>query len=128
MSRDPETARQVIEWFRTKAPKPYQVTYIGGTPSRWRTLTNDCRKDPRWTQAFRMMDVIEPWTVGRYRDNDTADQWKSDMLTGPGLDRYERDALYAGHFPGIFMAQPEGEAPKNAIPRNRREFLLASGV
>jgi hypothetical protein len=122
--RDPETARQVIEWFKTKAPKPYQVTYMGGTPSRWRTLTYDCRNDPRWTDVFRMMDVIQPWTVGRYRDNDTADQWKSDML-GPDLAWTAANGpLYMPVvFPGFSWHNLKHETPKNAIPRNRGEFL-----
>jgi len=122
--RDPEMAGQVIEWFKTKAPKPYQVTYMGGTPSRWRTLTNDCRKDPRWTEAFRMMDVIQPWTVGRYRDNDTADQWKSNMLRPDLAWTAANGPLYMPViFPGFSWHNLKREAPKNAIPRNRGEFL-----
>jgi hypothetical protein len=122
--RDPETARQVIEWFKTKTPKPYQVTYIGGAPSHWRTLTYDCRNDPRWTDVFRMMDVIQPWTVGRYRDNDTADQWKSDRL-GPDLAWTAANGpLYMPVvFPGFSWHNLKPKTPKNAIPRNRGEFL-----
>ncbi|MBL8232047.1 MAG: hypothetical protein JNL98_26360, partial [Bryobacterales bacterium] len=40
---DPAAALEMMEWFRTAAPQKYQVTYMGGTPSRWRTLTNDAR-------------------------------------------------------------------------------------
>ncbi|MCU0782543.1 MAG: glycoside hydrolase family 71/99-like protein [Verrucomicrobia bacterium] len=122
--KDPEIARQVIEWFQTKAPKTYQVTYMGGTPSRWRTLTNDCRKDPRWTEAFRKMDVIQPWTVGRYRDNNTVDQWKTNMLQPDLAWTATNGSLYMPViFPGFSWHNLKREAPKNAIPRNRGEFL-----
>jgi outer membrane protein assembly factor BamB len=114
----------VIEWFKTKAPKTYQVTYMGGTPSRWRTLTNDCRKDPRWTEAFRRMDVIQPWTVGRYRDNDGVEQWKSNMLRPDLAWTATNGPLYMPViFPGFSWHNLKREAPKNAIPRNRGEFL-----
>ncbi|HEY6989419.1 MAG TPA: hypothetical protein VH369_13585, partial [Bryobacteraceae bacterium] len=74
---DAATAKELVEWFESKA----HVTYIGGVPSRWRTLTNDARKDGAWTGAYQAMDVIQPWTVGRYRDNASADRWKDEMLT-----------------------------------------------
>jgi hypothetical protein len=31
--------------------------------------------------AYRAMDVIQPWTVGRYRDQEGVDKWKTDVLT-----------------------------------------------
>jgi hypothetical protein len=40
---DAAQARATIAWFRNDAPARYRVTYMGGTPSRWRTLTADSR-------------------------------------------------------------------------------------
>jgi len=122
--RDPETAQEIIEWFKTKAPKACQVFYMGGTPSRWRTLTNDARKDPGWTKAYRMMDAIQPWSVGRYRDNNAVDEWKTNML-GPDLAwTKEQGLVYMPVvFPGFSWYNLKRESPKNSIPRNRGEFL-----
>jgi hypothetical protein len=122
--RDPETAKEIIEWFKTKAPKACQVFYMGGTASRWRTLTDDARTDPGWTEAYRMMDVIQPWTVGRYRDSNAVDEWKTKML-GPDLAwTNEKGLIYMPVvFPGFSWYNLKRESQKNSIPRNRGEFL-----
>ena len=78
--QDAAAARDIVDWFRSKAPFKYRVTYIGGTPSRWRTLTADARKEADWAEVFGAMDVVQPWTVGRYRDIETADRWKDQIL------------------------------------------------
>jgi hypothetical protein len=53
----------------------YRVAYVGGTPSRWSALTNDARADPAWVEVYASMEVVQPWTVGRYGTLDAADKW-----------------------------------------------------
>jgi hypothetical protein len=117
-------AKELIEWFQSKAPAKYQVTYMGGTPSRWRTLQNDARKEPEWAEVFKKMNVVQPWTVGRYRDNATADRWKEEML-GPDLAlAAQNHQLYMPViFPGFSWHNLKPDSEKNRIPRNRGEFL-----
>ena len=40
----PQAAKDLIEWFKSKAPAQYRVTYMGGTPARWGTLSRDSRE------------------------------------------------------------------------------------
>jgi hypothetical protein len=121
---DPAVAKQVIEWFRSGAPPAYRVTYMGGTPSRWRPLTHDARPDPGWADAYRMMDVVQPWTVGRYRNAEGIDKWKEDMIVPDlALTAKNRQIYMPVIFPGFSWYNLKREAPKNAIPRNRGEFL-----
>jgi hypothetical protein len=54
---DSSEARALIEWFRSNVPAKYRVTYVGGTPARWRTLTADARPDPGWADVY-----TQPWT------------------------------------------------------------------
>ena len=78
---DAQVAKDLIQWFKSGAPEErYHVTYMGGTPSRWGTLTADSRKDPAWAEVYAMMDVVQPWTVGRYANVESADRWKETML------------------------------------------------
>jgi hypothetical protein len=100
---DPASARDIIE-----APAEYRVTYMGGTPARWRTLTADTRKEAEWADVLKMMDVVQPWMVGRYRDLETVDKWKYLVLT-PDLALAARNhRIYMPVvFPGFFLAQPE---------------------
>jgi hypothetical protein len=121
---DAASAKELIEWFRVKAPAKYQVTYMGGTPSRWRILQGDAHKEAQWADVFKTMDIIQPWTVGRYRDIETADRWKQQML-GPDLALTARNhQLYMPViFPGFSWHNLKPASPPNQIPRNRGEFL-----
>jgi hypothetical protein len=121
---DAAAAKELITWFQSKAPAKYQVTYMGGTPSRWRVLQNDARPEADWADVFKMMDVVQPWTVGRYKDTASADRWKEDMLT-PDLALAARNhQIYMPViFPGFSWHNLKPESEKNRIPRNQGEFL-----
>jgi hypothetical protein len=122
--RDPGTARNVVRWFKSGAPPAQQVTYMGGVPSRWRTLTGDAQQDPGWSDVYALMDVIQPWTVGRYRDEPSADRWKQDFLS-PDLNRTNENAqnYMPVVFPGFSWANLKKDNKPNAIPRNGGNFL-----
>jgi hypothetical protein len=70
------------------------------------------------------MDVLQPWTVGRYGSLEAADHWKKDMLL-PDLN-----LLTAQHqiympviFPGFSWHNLKPDSKQNMIPRLRGEFL-----
>jgi len=120
----PQAAKELIEWFQSKAPIKYQVTYMGGTPSRWATLTRDSRKDESWADVFKMMNVIQPWTIGRYRDIATVDRWKEDIVVPDLKLAAQNKQLYMPVvFPGFSWHNLRKTSPQNQIPRNRGEFL-----
>jgi hypothetical protein len=122
--RDPETALKVVKWFKEDAPPDLQVTYMGGVPSRWRTLTRDALKDPGWHQVYAQMDVIQPWTVGRYRDSAGADQWRRDVLEPDLAKTKENRQLYMPViFPGFSWANLKRDTKPNQIPRHGGRFL-----
>jgi hypothetical protein len=121
---DPAVASKLVQWFKSDAPERYRVTYMGGTPSRWRALTNDARPDPGWADAYKLMDVVQPWTVGRYRDAAGVDRWKTDMIAADLELAKKNGQMYMPVvFPGFSWYNLKRDAPKNAIPRNRGEFL-----
>ncbi len=121
---DPAAAKAITDWFRSQAPAKYQVTYMGGTPSRWRTLTNDARPEPGWSEFYQKMDIVQPWVVGRYRDAAGVDKWKDDMLVPDLALAAKNKQLYMPViFPGFSWNNLKRDAPKNAIPRHRGEFL-----
>jgi len=122
--KDPAVAKAIIEWFRSKAAAKYQVTYMGGTPSHWRSLTVETRKDPAWTGVFQTMDIIQPWTVGRYRDKRTADDWKQNMLVPDiALAAKNHQTYMPVIFPGFSWHNLKPDTAPNRIPRDRGEFL-----
>ncbi len=121
---DPAAAKDITDWFRSQAPAKYKVTYMGGTPSRWRTLTSDARPEPGWSEFYQKMDIVQPWVVGRYRDAAGVDKWKDDMLVPDLALAAKNKQLYMPViFPGFSWNNLKRDAPKNAIPRHRGEFL-----
>ncbi len=98
---------------------------MGGTPARWGTLTVDSPPDPAWAGVYAAMDVVQPWTIGRYGTLEAVDKWKDDVLVPDVKLRGAKPPdLHAGDFSGIFVAQSEdGTAKENQIPRLRGEFL-----
>lgn len=121
---DAATAKELIKWFESNAPVKYQVTYMGGTPSRWRLLQNDAHKEPEWGDVFKMMNIVQPWTVGRYRNLETADRWKEQMLSPDLTLTAKNHQLYMPViFPGFSWHNLKPASPPNQIPRNGGEFL-----
>jgi hypothetical protein len=126
---DPEVAKRVIRWFKSGAGVHYAVTYMGGTPARWRTLSADSRTGQAWAEVYRMMDIVQPWTVGRYHDDASVDQWKSEVLEGDVAQLKTNSQLYMPVvFPGFSWANlmrgnPARHSIPNQIPRKGGEFL-----
>jgi hypothetical protein len=63
-----------IKWLQTGAPAKYQATVMGGTYENWRTVA-----EPYATTA-RTVDIISPWTVGRYSDTNSANNFKNNYI------------------------------------------------
>lgn len=121
---DPAAAKEMIDWFRSQAPSKYQVTYMGGTPSRWRTLTNDARPEAGWSEFYQKMDVVQPWAVGRYRDLAGVDKWNAEMIVPDVALAAKNKQLYMPVvFPGFSWHNLKRDTEGNRIPRLRGEFL-----
>ena len=121
---DPQVAMELIQWLKSKAPAAQQVTYMGGTPSRWGTLTQDARIDPAWAAVYAAMDIVQPWTVGRYNSKETADAWKDNYLV-PDVKLTEKNhQMYMPViFPGFSWSNLKKNDRRNQIPRLWGEFL-----
>jgi hypothetical protein len=116
--KDPAKAAEVVAWFRSRA------TFMGGTPAYWRSLRRDAAPDPGWTAVYRAMDIVQPWTVGRYRTVPQVDDWRQSAIE-PDLAELKRNGqMYMPViFPGFSWHNLNREAPENAIPRAGGEFL-----
>jgi hypothetical protein len=121
---DPQAAKDLIEWFKSKAPAQYRVTYMGGTPARWGTLSADSRTDPAWAGVYASMDVVQPWNVGRYGTLEAVDRWKTDVLVPDVKLAAKNQQLYMPViFPGFSWSNLKKNGRPNQIPRLRGEFL-----
>ncbi len=112
------------------ASKPFGgVTLIASTATGWRTLDHDSKRDPAWAKAYASFDILSPWTVGRYHDAKSFDQFVKERLA-PDIAKAHRLGLeyMPVIFPGFswhnaFANQGNTNMRYNQIPRDCGRFL-----
>jgi hypothetical protein len=123
-SPTPEQAAELIDFFKNNPEPRYRVTLLGGIPARWRTLSRDSKTEAAWTQVYRSFDILSPWTVGRYRDDESTDSFYREEVAP---DLTETNRLGLGYmpvvFPGFSWHNMNPMAPSNAIPRRGGRFF-----
>jgi hypothetical protein len=114
----PALAHQIIDVFKNESPD--SATLVGGCDWRWRR-----EKDPEWARAFRRLDVISPWNVGNYREENgrrfaNTDSWKEDAAEARRAGRKFLPVIY----PGFGWTNLKGrQATRATIPRLGGEFF-----
>jgi hypothetical protein len=118
--QDPALALEIVNWFKYKA----HVTVIGGVPASWGTLSADSSSDPRWIAVYSALDIVQPWTVGRYQSLETVDQWKTThLIPDLALTAKRKQAYMPVIFPGFSWHNLNRDKPENQIPRLGGKFL-----
>jgi hypothetical protein len=119
----PEQAAELIDFFKNNPEQRYRVTLVGGIPTRWRTLSRDSRTEHAWADVYRSFDVLSPWTVGRFRDDESTDRFYRDEVKP---DLIETNRLGLGYmpvvFPGFSWHNMNPTAAFNPIPRRGGRF------
>ena len=120
----PEQAAELIDFFKNNPEPRYRVTLVGGIPARWRTLSRDSRTEEAWTQVYRSFDILSPWTVGRFRDDESTDRFFREEVAP---DLMETSRLGLGYmpvvFPGFSWHNMNPTTPSNPIPRRGGHFF-----
>lgn len=121
---------QLVKWFRdgdptdpTDAPR-YRATIMGGLNNNWRTHTAE------WLAVYDQLDVISPWSVGRYSNESGANAFAISSVRPDMAYVQPKNIDYMPViFPGFswFNLQTVRNNPsaaiKNSIPRNGGSFL-----
>jgi hypothetical protein len=117
---DPKLALQIIRWFQTEA----HVVVMGGVPSGWGTLSSDSSTDPDWAKVYASLDIVQPWTVGRYHDLEGVDNWKTaHLVPDMALTKKNHQMYMPVIFPGFSWHNLNRNEPENQIPRLGGRFL-----
>lgn len=115
-----QEAKDLIAAFKMQ----HKVTYMGGTPARWGTLSGDSKKTPDWAEVYAMMDVIQPWNIGRYATIQGVDNWKEQVLIPDLKLTAANGQLYMPVvFPGFSWQNLKRNNRPNQIPRLSGDFL-----
>ncbi|MDB6078568.1 MAG: hypothetical protein JWO82_2315 [Akkermansiaceae bacterium] len=85
---------QLVEFFRGQG-----CAIMLGVPCYWRTLDRDCIKNPRLLEILTRIDIVSPWSVGRFGTPDEAAA-RVDKLLKPDLAWCQERGL--GYLPVAF--------------------------
>jgi hypothetical protein len=119
----PAQAARLIAFFRRHPDPRYRVTLLGGVPAGWRTLTGDSQTDPAWASVYRSLNVISPWTVGRFRNPDEVDRFYADEVTRDLVETRRLGREYMPVvYPGFSWHNLNPGSPLNPIPRRGGRF------
>jgi hypothetical protein len=74
------TSQAIIDYFKTNADPKYRAYVMGGVPEGWRTRTGASETGTDWTAVYNSLDMISPWSVGRYSTNSGADSFNTNNI------------------------------------------------
>ena len=125
-----ERSEKLVRWFKegdpadpTDDPK-YRANMMGGLNNNWRDHS------PAWLAVYDLLDVISPWSVGRYNNESGANAFAINTIRPDMAYLAPKSIDYMPViFPGFswFNLQTYRNNPsaaiKNSIPRNGGSFL-----
>ncbi|WP_319589312.1 glycoside hydrolase family 71/99-like protein [uncultured Draconibacterium sp.] len=119
-----EQIKELINFFKND-PKYGGCSVLLGVPTGWRTLSRDCMNNPKVHELIKMADIVHPWTPGRYKSIEEADEHKRNWTEVDNVWCEENGLLYMPVvFPGFSWHNLRlGQTPLNQIPRENGEFL-----
>jgi hypothetical protein len=122
----PQTAATLIERMRGQGRS---LAVMAGVPGDWRT--NGGGADPAWLTVWPTLDVLSPWTVGRFGDDASATRFAQAVMAPDAEWARKAGVIYLPTaFPGFSWSNLQRNAyhngatnPRNAIPRRCGAFL-----
>lgn len=94
-----------------------------GLPTYWRQYGSDTDPDTALANVIKEVDIIHPWTVGRYKDEEGYDKYKEVQKGDIDWCKENKVAYAATVFPGFSWHNLNPGSPFNQIPRNRGHFF-----
>lgn len=117
----PAQAMELMNFFKNNREPRYRVTLVGGVPGGWRTLSEDSFTDREWADYYCALDVISPWTVGRYETEEEVDFWSHRMKADMEKAKKCKADYMPVVWPGTSFHNSENPGstgiPFNSVPR-----------
>ena len=117
------TSQAIIDYFQINAAPQYRAYVMGGVPEGWRTRSGASETGVGWTAVYNSLDMISPWSVGRYSTNSGADSFKTNNIV-PDLAACNTNTIdyMPVIWPGFSWSNLQVTAPLNDIKRNGGQF------
>lgn len=93
-----------------------------GVPTHWRELSGDTKSDPHLHDLIKKCDIIMPWFVGRYNENQYSGYQKliKDDIKWAKQNKVDYAPLA---FPGFSWGNMKGHQNNTPIQRNKGSFF-----
>ncbi len=114
-----EELEELIEFFHNNDDSKYNASIkLGVNDNFW-------KKGTRWSAALEQVEVISPWSVGRYGTQSGYNSYENNQLKPGKAWCEERGILYVPVvFPGFgWYNLRNGNSPMNHIPREGGNFF-----
>lgn len=109
---------ELLQWFTVDAEEKYRVTLKAGVNNAWKDDSQ------AWQDVYDHFEFISPWAVGRYSDNNGADNFRNKYFAADLNETASRDMEYIPVvFPGFSWANLYPGKTLNQIPRRGGDFL-----
>jgi len=117
-------ALELLAFFQSNTDTDLRASVVGGVPTHWRTLSGDSKSDAVWTTYYLGLDVISPWSVGRYSNEAGADNFRVNQIVPDLLAAKQAGVDYMPVvFPGFSWANLQKDPTVlNQIPREGGGF------
>lgn len=112
----PQQAMELVDYFENNPNPKFKVTLMGGVPTWWHILARDSLSDPGWAGYYCALNIISPWTVGRYKTDVGVDKYKSTMVADMAAASQCGAEYMPVVFPGTSFHNDSG-TPFNSTPR-----------
>ncbi|MEN8156289.1 MAG: T9SS type A sorting domain-containing protein [Bacteroidota bacterium] len=113
-----EALEDLIDWFHNSAPPQYQASIKLGLNDNWFT------KSQEWLDAFAKVEVISPWSVGRFSNKTGYNSYADNQLRKGSSWCINHDILFVPVlWPGFSWHNLKDGEPKNQIPRDGGDFF-----
>jgi len=116
-----DLGQRIVTWFHDVA----HVSVMAGVSSGWTTPgQNGSAAGDGWPAVYAQYDVIQPWPVGKYNDNNGADWWKqNEQIPDMAVAKQNNQLYLPVIFPGSGDHNGDPSSPENATPRDGGSFL-----
>ena len=114
-----EELEELIEFFHNNEDSKYNASIkLGVNDNFW-------KKGERWSNALAQVEVISPWSVGRFGDQNGYNSYEKNQLIPGKAWCEQRGILYVPVvFPGFgWYNLRNGNSPMNKIPRDGGNFF-----
>lgn len=108
---------------RLKGPEK-KVSVMLGVPYYWRTMKNDTENSPLLHTLIKKSDIIMPWAVGRYRNENYNNVAGAELAGDIQWCKNNKITYVPLAFPGFSWGNLKNDpAQYNSIPRLKGDFL-----